>query len=107
MQILGEILLNPKELKLTLPNHELFNCRMAQSETYFLWDRDIGIQIYLVKKSSQGMKPPLKTSAPQPRRAKPLSITVADESISHLLHSVLPEVPRIRKSARPAFFLYI
>lgn len=50
MQILGEILLNPKELKFTLPNHELFNCRMAQSKTYFLWDRDIGIQIYLVKK---------------------------------------------------------
>lgn len=59
------------------------------------------------KKSSQVMKLPLKTSAPQLRWAKPLHITVNDESITYLLHRDLPEVPRIRKSARLAFLLCI
>lgn len=77
MQGLGEILLNPNGLKLTLPNHELFNCRTAQSKMYFIWDGGIRIQIYLViKEPSQAMKPSLKTSAPQPTWTKPLNITV-------------------------------
>lgn len=53
------------------------------------------------------MKSSLKTSAPQPIWAKPLNITVDDESISQLFHSVLSEVPRIRKFARPTFLLCI
>lgn len=93
---------------MTLPNRELFTCRTAQSKMYFIWDRHIGIRMYFViKKPSQVLKPPLKTSACQPRWAKPLNITVNDESISYLLHSVLPEIPRIRKSARLAFLLCI
>lgn len=68
MQGLGEILLNPNALKLTLPNRELFTCRTAQSKMYFIWDRHIGIRMYFViKKPSQVLKPPLKTSACQPR----------------------------------------
>lgn len=48
---LGESLLNPNGLKLTLPNHKLLNCRTVQSKMYFIWDRGIGIQIYLLIKN--------------------------------------------------------
>lgn len=56
------------------------------------------------KKSSQGTKKiPPKTSAPQPRWARPLNTTMDDK----WLHTALPEVPRMGKSARPDFVLYI
>lgn len=107
MQGLGEIL-PISELKLTLLHHELFNWGTAQPKMYIIWNFYWNPNLSCGWKLVKEQKIPIKASDPRPS-TRLLHTMMDDKStaISHLLHTALPEVLKMRKSARPAFLLYI
>lgn len=60
-------------------------------------------------KASQGTKNPSQDFSPPQPRGRPLNTALDDTSttVSHVLHTALPEVLRMRKTARTAFLLCI